>query len=658
MLDPLEIAVRSPIPLIQLLLPEKAIVFHLVEFHANSLLWYHSSYVALSFRNQLRDFYALHHGSIEHDATDIQWVALLFSIMTGALACAPMHQTESWGFHTEEQHILCKRWYKAVTTCLNLADYTSCHSIFSVQAIATLTASAPLLGFSKPQCVLLASAVRISQSLGLHRVDRGADVDVVDSETGIRAWLQVCTQDWFSIPFTDTCLINPLHSQVKMPRNCHDHNMVPLPETQPTITSYSRVINSFAALIPRHHDSMAMSATPYTKYEQVLRYDKQLRVLFSASPPFLKADVPLDASWPAFIPWARRALILSFNHKLIMIHRKFLGNSFTNPAFSYTRRACLAAAKTIIAEFKLIAEEDVPLMWFYQAFAIAACVVLCLELLQGERSSHAYAEYRRLVLEATSILSRSSNSVIASRGVKVVSALLAETVNIRPDEHLHPSPSPYEEDQGRPGHRLVPRKRRAGESDAPTSVSTETPLSTTVRRQFDVLKFVGTYHDRLGTNVAVVGGQAARHPRGGTWVQRPTPQSSSIQATPLPYTSAFHSDIGRFHAISGGGELSSLRTFTHDPTYSPAMSSVEDASGQRLRANIEPVAARIPESDTVVGSDPQSLSAWDPAIHVEDAVDSSGAGFESIGIDWYSQMTGLDESDSFETLLLLANSES
>ena len=46
-----------------------------------------------------------------------------------------------------------------------------------------------------------------------------------------------------------------------------------------------------------------------------------------------------------------------------MIHRRFLGMSFHEKSFAFTRRTCLAAAKTIINEVKEDAETIFPNIW-------------------------------------------------------------------------------------------------------------------------------------------------------------------------------------------------------------------------------------------------------------------------------------------------------
>lgn len=74
--------------------------------------------------------------------------------------------------------------------------------------------STNMIRFSNSQSVMLASAVRIGQSLGLHRLEKpkrfhtdqvsNSIAEVVQKELGRRLWQQLTTQDWFSVPFSDT----------------------------------------------------------------------------------------------------------------------------------------------------------------------------------------------------------------------------------------------------------------------------------------------------------------------------------------------------------------------------------------------------------------------------------------------------------------------
>ncbi|KAJ5090968.1 hypothetical protein N7532_009652 [Penicillium argentinense] len=366
----------SAITLCQLLLPTKAKVYQLVRYHCECLLWYHGAFHATMFLEQLDAFYSQGGGLVDGPGVDLQWISLLFAILTASLASAPASITLSWGFRGQERETLSHRWLQACIACLHQADYMACHSIYSVQSIATLTISAHMLGHSNGFSVLLASAVRIAQGLGLHQLDGDHDDRASSSlgrEIGRRVWCQLCIQDWFSIPFTESYLIHRLCFNTEKPRNCDD-DLVTLPDDHPTVTGYSRLFYDIAALMPTLQDDFNSSNTLYTRYEEVLKYDRQLRTLATQRLPRYLQNVSTDPSWPRYVPWARRSLAISSAHKVIMIHRKFLSLSFVNPMFEFTRKTCVAASRTIIKEQKEATDENGPLLWIHQAFSVTASV--------------------------------------------------------------------------------------------------------------------------------------------------------------------------------------------------------------------------------------------------------------------------------------------
>lgn len=416
----------SSLAVVQLLIPDAAHVQMLVDYHCDSLLWYHGSFFAPTFRTQLQSFLGHHAGKITSKGLNLQWVALLFSVMAGSLTCASSAQAKAWGYRDVEQATLTKRWFRAVTTCLNCANYTARLSVLSCQTIATGTIAAHLLGFSSSQSIHLAAAVRIAQSLGLHKLSLGITGSKQETEIGRRVWTQLCSQDWFGIPFSESYLINPLYSTSAPATHCHDHDLTAIPLHVPTITSYCRFLYDIASIMPQLQDDMMSCKTPYTRYEQVLKWDARLRSLATQERPAFLNNVPLDPSWPAWVPWARRALAISSSHKIIMIHRSFLSDSFANNAFAFTRRTCLAASKTIIKEYRLVAAESGPVLWIHQAFAVAAAIILSLDILHQNCVGPINAEYLQLIQTVVQLLRSCRNSMIALRGIKLLEALLTE----------------------------------------------------------------------------------------------------------------------------------------------------------------------------------------------------------------------------------------
>lgn len=100
--------------------------------------------------------------------------------------------------------------------------------------------------------------------------------------------------------------------------------------------------------------------------------------------------------------------------------------SFTNTAFTFTRRTCIAASKTILREALAPSEENAPVLWIEQAFAVAAGIILSLDSFHRTSDETELVEHRQLVMETITYLQAFEHSKIATRGVQLLSALKQE----------------------------------------------------------------------------------------------------------------------------------------------------------------------------------------------------------------------------------------
>lgn len=429
----------TSIALLHLHIPDMPQIWYLVDYHEKYLLWYHGCYHGPTFRAELCDALQRNDDRLVLGKLNLQWVALLFSVMAGSVACASAGMLESWGFGKLDIARLPPQWYEATLTCLHLAGYTRNHSIYAVHAITTLSMSAHPLGFSEELAVLLSAAQKIAQSLQLDRLDSKNDSEVVDEtssethrkrilqrEVGRRLWSQLCVQDWFSLP-SGGSLVPPNDFTTIKPSNRDHVTMAHIDDTYPTYVSYGNYLNDIAKLMAEHHIEMARACTPYTRYEKVLLFDKKMRKLAKEIPGYFSVTTPIDPSWPVFIPWARRSLTICFAHKIIMIHRAFISSSFTSPAFQITRNTCIAAAKTILKEAKQDQEEDEPRIWIDQAFCVAAGIILCLDVMHRSEGDSSIDPHTELVEECIGRMQRLQPSAMAVRGTKVLSVLLTES---------------------------------------------------------------------------------------------------------------------------------------------------------------------------------------------------------------------------------------
>ncbi|TVY19089.1 putative transcription factor lepB [Lachnellula arida] len=439
---------------IQDLLPSKAQAFLLVEYHAEWLLFMHCSFHAQTLRRDLEKFYLNDQGNINMTSSGLQWTALLFAVICGSMTCAKPAQIGDWGFVEGNQSSLAKQWYQASVECLSAAKYQQNHSrsirrsddcefhylrsLTRVRPRVIMETHADRSRFSNSQSVLLAAAVRIAQSLGLHRLGKpksstreNANYDPaerVQQEIGRRVWQQLTIQDWFSVPFSETYCVNPLHFSTNAPLHCDEETMRPTPLSSPTIMSYGNFLFRVACLMPALLDQSSRTHTLEAKYDEVLRFDQMMRELVvSELPPCLNSQTPIEPQWPRWVLLARRCLTVTSAHKIIMIHRSFLGMSFHDKRYAFTRRTCLSAAKTIINEVKQDLPDESPIIWTTQAFSVAAAIILSLDNFSRHQSAQEYIDNRQLVLDVIKFLSGSiSISSIASRGTRLLVGLLAE----------------------------------------------------------------------------------------------------------------------------------------------------------------------------------------------------------------------------------------
>ncbi|KEF58178.1 uncharacterized protein A1O9_06104 [Exophiala aquamarina CBS 119918] len=428
---------------LQMLLPSVDSIWKLVDYHELYLLWYHGCYHGPTLRWELYSVLSSQEqvSSLMIRGLDLQWLALLFAVITGSLTCATSRQLEQLGFSKSEAVKLSMQWYKATIICLNQAEYTTNHTIYSLHAIATLTMSAHPLGRSSELSILMGSALKIAQSLGLDQLRQNPALEqilpttseeqrhtLLRLEVGRRLWSQLCIQDWMSLPFAGNHCINPLHFTTTKPSSRNHLTMDPIPATFPTYVSYGNYLFEIAKLMATHHEAMLRATTPFTKYEQVLDFDSRMRTLATQDMPrYFHVVEPIDPAWPKWVPWARRSLTICFAHKIIMIHRQFIRPSFANPAYSTTRVTCIAAAKTILNEAKQMDEKSGPIIWVDKAFCVVAGIVLCLDLFHRQSQlDPEYQSYHDLVVECISLLQKFETSVVAVRGAGLLAALISE----------------------------------------------------------------------------------------------------------------------------------------------------------------------------------------------------------------------------------------
>lgn len=248
------------------------------------------------------------------------------------------------------------------------------HTIHSVQTICILLQVAHNLGQSDQISVLLACAIKIAQSINLHRL--GSDISVpsagrsqqalIDREVKKRVWWFLVRQDWLQIPFQNTYSIHITQFNTPMPLNCYEdpERMVRCREVLDnhidvyTQSSYSNVLNQgepqssslcrlqsvlrlfqVSVVVWRHQDRLVSVGHPekssdgiYKLYDQVLLADEELRDVWRKMPKFLHDENIELAEWPHNVAHIKRI------HHLSMAHKVFRGSSLVSQNATNTYR--------------------------------------------------------------------------------------------------------------------------------------------------------------------------------------------------------------------------------------------------------------------------------------------------------------------------------
>ncbi|RDW57193.1 hypothetical protein BP5796_12643 [Coleophoma crateriformis] len=125
-------------------------------------------------------------------------------------------------------------------------------------------------------------------------------------------------------------------------------------------------------------------------------------------------------------------MTITLANKIIVVHRRFIWLSFIDPTFAFTRVTCVAAAKTILNEFKLIQDEDTPNLWHNENFSVVAAIILSLDIFNRDQKSEEYLEHRQVIRQTIDLLlNRRNVSSISSRGARLLQQLLLDEEKVR-----------------------------------------------------------------------------------------------------------------------------------------------------------------------------------------------------------------------------------
>lgn len=195
---------------------------------------------------------------------------------------------------------------------------------------------------------------------------------LIQREIGRRLWSALTSQDWLCSTSQGMYTLQKRHFTSILPRHFDEETWEPVHNfSKPVFTHINNYLNEIAHLLVRYLDDMMDASDIESKYNVVLRFDALMRGLcIEKMPPWLSLSTPFNDAWPEWTKWVRRSYQASAAHKIIMIHQSFLGKSFTDARYTYSRWACSSSAKIIIEAMEGRLPHE-PQWWVEQVFSLA-----------------------------------------------------------------------------------------------------------------------------------------------------------------------------------------------------------------------------------------------------------------------------------------------
>lgn len=191
-------------------------------------------------------------------------------------------------------------------------------------------------------------------------------------------------------------MINPRQMATNKPANANDEDLfdgmtnVSQPLDQPTLMSYCLQRIQLGEICREISDSISfLEIGPGDPdYQQIIEIDKVICAFAQAMPPFFSLDYKshlLPDTDPRKTPGIilQRYIIHSLLHtQRVRLHLPYLPLASSEPVYSYSRSACLEAARMVIRTEAQLALENIPFVLTRLKFsAVIYCVCLAIIVL-------------------------------------------------------------------------------------------------------------------------------------------------------------------------------------------------------------------------------------------------------------------------------------
>jgi hypothetical protein len=295
---------------------------------------------------------------------------------------------------------LSKRWMAASFEVLEYSRFTCSESLEDVQALIIVGfLVCNTVGITSQGRYLFSTAISVAWQLSLHRIDHKYNaelnvprLDSVKAEIGRRVWWYLVATDWYAFQRHHTSakliircrqlsqlggsqkgtyMINPRHMATKKPGNANDEDLfdgmsnIDKPIDQPTIMSYFIQRIRLGEICREITDKFPLLETDFGSpdYEQIKQIDRRICEFSQSLPPFLHlaydmSGIPdTDPSRSHGIIIYRYVINSMVHTQRCRLHLPYLCQG--QDLYSYSRDACLEAARMVIRTEAQFSSEDI-----------------------------------------------------------------------------------------------------------------------------------------------------------------------------------------------------------------------------------------------------------------------------------------------------------
>ncbi|KAG7438576.1 putative transcription factor lepB [Fusarium oxysporum f. sp. raphani] len=281
----------------------------------------------------------------------------------------------------KERLVLFAAYIRMAMDCLEQHRRRADHTLENVQALILLSFGIHHTEtFSPRYRVLLAEAIAVSHSLGLHVVDRvpvrrghsKVDGDPVTQEIKRRVWWYLAATDWASSKAEGTSgatyLIQPNLISTNLPKHINDTDInnpeyKERPLSEPTTMSYNIQRIKVAEIVRCISDLMPPDPGE-ASCELILTLDAKMESLLCELPDFFKAELAeseetkqIDQSYP-HIPVQRLLINLLINIFRCGLHFPYLPGRVNKTLHAFSRQASLKAARVVLSSQRGMSMTD------------------------------------------------------------------------------------------------------------------------------------------------------------------------------------------------------------------------------------------------------------------------------------------------------------